>query len=491
MLQIGNKTIDTMYVGGKLVQQAYIGNKKVYPLHGVIPKAIKDSMVLWYDIGKQQCTNKSMAANPVLADLSGNGHDIECFNFGWSGMSGIGGYNWTYNNFSVKDNFEHTDESVILVNSDKTTFEKLYNMSNSNIVKGQKIKVSGINGNVKIVAYVQASNNKYHPLAANTVVITENGEYDIADLDLTGIENVVYTYQGFKEISIPEGVTVKIENIPLYPNALVSDGVDDNCYTNGLPILTDYTVIAKRSYQGFKQNLQDSNIALAGKNTLGENGAFMLERLLESNDYSEYNFGVYNGITLHNDIITYATKDSYNGVQKLNAGELPDTDTLLLFTKGRYNSTVQAALYSFLLFDRTLTTAEIEWVKQNMIESGGVLKTDWSDSSLWLFYNIKGDKRVEGTLSSNKMVITSCITTNNFMEVIIENAQTPAYNIKVTGLKNGITLQYKDEDTATYLYFNEDGIYTIPAHNTNGRWYGFSFNKTFENENIVIQQLLS
>ena len=89
------------------------------------------------------------------------------------------------------------------------------------------------------------------------------------------------------------------------------------------------------------------------------------------------------------------------------------------------------------------------------------------------------------------MVITSCIATNNFMEVKIENVQTPAYNIKVTGLKNGITLQYKDPDTATYLYFNEDGIYTIPAHNTNGRWYGFSFNKAFENENIVIQQLLS
>ena len=113
---------------------------------------------------------------------------------------------------------------------------------------------------------------------------------------------------------------------------------------------------------------------------------------------------------------------------------------------------------------------------------------------MWAFrdgIHVLKDKRVEGTLSCNIMVITSCITTNNFMEVIVENVQTPAYNIKVTGLKNGITLQYKDADTATYLYFNEDGIYTIPAHNTNGRWYGFSFNKTFENENIVIQQLLS
>lgn len=48
MLQIGNKPIDTMYVGGKLVQKAYLGSKKVYPEDGVIPNAIKDIMVYEY-----------------------------------------------------------------------------------------------------------------------------------------------------------------------------------------------------------------------------------------------------------------------------------------------------------------------------------------------------------------------------------------------------------------------------------------------------------
>ena len=40
-----------------------------------------------------------------------------------------------------------------------------------------------------------------------------------------------------------------IEQLPLYPNALVSDGVDDYAYVDGLPILTPdrgYTLIAKR-----------------------------------------------------------------------------------------------------------------------------------------------------------------------------------------------------------------------------------------------------
>ncbi len=50
---------------------------------------IRESLVLWYDIKKQQATNEGMAATPRLRDLSGNGHDATCYNFAWSEMSGI------------------------------------------------------------------------------------------------------------------------------------------------------------------------------------------------------------------------------------------------------------------------------------------------------------------------------------------------------------------------------------------------------------------
>lgn len=51
--------------------------------------SIFDSLVLWYDIAKQGATNETMAANPVLKDLSGHGHDATCYNFGWTEESGI------------------------------------------------------------------------------------------------------------------------------------------------------------------------------------------------------------------------------------------------------------------------------------------------------------------------------------------------------------------------------------------------------------------
>ena len=446
-----------------------------------ISQAIMDSLVCWYDIGKQQCTNESMAANPVLADLSGNGHDIECYNFAWAGMSGIGGY---------------------------TNFKAYENRANVEILGKQHWLINSINQGNIINRECILSRKEDFPtfFCGKTIQVKLTG--NVLSESFFNINNAkTYLKEGVNEITIPaidsedfinsqylififplETVNVEVEILPLYPNALVSDGVDDYCYTDGLPILTDYTVIAKRKWL---QTENDNNDCFAAKGNIS--GSFLIERNGNSGSQEAYSFGQYNGVSFVQEDIIYQTKESYNGYP-LKVGTATDVDNLVIL--GRNSAPlgcIQAALYSFLLFDRTLTTAEIEWVKKNMIESGGVLATNWSDSRIWNFRNgsIDADIRINGTITAVKMNITSCINVNNFMEVKVENIQTPAYNIKVTGLKNDIILQYKDADTATYLYFNEDGIYTIPAHNTNGRWYGFSFNKAFENENIVIQQLLS
>lgn len=481
-----------------------------------ISQAIMDSLVCWYDPGKQQCTNESMAANPVLADLSGNGHDIECSNFAWSGMSGIGGYAFDAGNLSTLAQY---GDAISIVGNKITLNSKPQGVISGNIfaiaisVLGEagqsvslnipafKIKVSGLpDGTTLSYNYSISTNSKtsYKWLGDKSF---GNGITEIPAINttLTPDSETDYCYCNpcrltFGTLTNEESFSdITIEILPEYPNALVSDGVDDYCYTDGLPILTDYTVIAKRKI------LADKVSALASKATDNNStdGAFIFDAK-NGGRYIACNFGANNALVeLYPEDVSYQTKESYNGspIIKLN---YTDTDKLSLFTFSAQNNLVsQYALYSFLLFDRTLTTEEIEWVKQNMIESGGVLKTNWSDSSLWSFYNEDNQNRINGTVSSNRMVITAngkseiIPITGLFMEVIIENAQIPAYNIKVTGLKNGITLQYKDVDTATYLYFNEDGIYTIPAHNTNSRWYGFSFNKKFENENIVIQQLLS
>lgn len=473
-----------------------------------ISQAIMDSLVCWYDIGKQQCTNESMAANPVLADLSGNGHDITCYNFAWAGMSGIGGTEAPFTNrTNVCDSCVSSKGGLRLVlnglykgndvtfGSDEVITDKLINP-----VQITVSNIPDIEGFDIIWEYrVKLSDDTY---IDSKQLITANGIYniDLPELDLENkeIKQVqVYRFYCSKIQDNVNFVDFTIEQLPLYPNALVSDGVDDYCYTDGLPILTDYTVIAKRSYQGFDNSVVNAALATKRDSTSAENGAFQFERNL----MKAFSFGSTNSVDVNLDTaIAVQTTDSYDGY-KINRGDLIDTNYLSFFNlrTNTFYQNLKAALYSFLLFDSTLTTAEIEWVKKNMIESGGVLATNWSDSSLWAFYNLSNQSRIDGTISNNRMVIaangerTDVSVTAKFMECIVQNSIVPAYKIKVTGLKNGIILYYADNQAYNpiRLEMSEDGIYNIPEHNTQNRYFGFSFNKAFENENIVIQQLLS
>lgn len=490
--------IKEMQIGSKKVKEAWLNGRQVYPSK----KRIMDSLVCWYDIGKQQCTNESMAANPVLADLSGNGHDITCYNFAWAGMSGIVGTEAPFTNrTNVCDSCVSSKGGLRLVlnglykgnyvtfGSDEVITDKLINP-----VQITVSNIPDIEGFEIIWEYrVKLSDDTYTYCKQ---LITANGIYniDLSELDLENkeIKQVqVYRFYCSKIQDNVNFVDFTIEQLPLYPNALVSDGVDDYCYTDGLPILTDYTVIAKRKWL---QTESDNNDCFAAKGNIL--GSFLVERNGNSGSQEAYSFGQYNEVSFVQEDIIYQTKESYNGYP-LKVGTATDVDNLVIL--GRTSAPlgcIQAALYSFLLFDRTLTTAEIEWAKKNMIESGGVLATNWSDSSLWAFYNEANQVRITGTLSSNRMTISSSGMTNpypsvtmNFMECIIKNSMISAYKIKVTGLKNGIILNYIDN--TIHVEMAEDGIYNIPEHNAQNRYFGFSFNKAFENENIVIQQLLS
>lgn len=76
-----------------------------------------------------------------------------------------------------------------------------------------------------------------------------------------------------------------------------------------------------------------------------------------------------NDITPEAGRVSWMTPASYNG-QPLSRGWSTDKPELrLLYNGSAVNQNCAAALWSFLLFDRTLTDEEIEWVKTNLIET--------------------------------------------------------------------------------------------------------------------------
>ena len=388
--------IKEMQIGSKKVKEAWLNGRQVYPSE----KRIMDSLVCWYDIGKQQCTNESMEANPVLTDLSGNGHDITCYNFGWSGMSGIGGYKVNFNEFSVSNNSsvkEHTYNKLVVYNTEdvNTNFwDYFYNLAPGETyhIDSYKVRISGLSDE-ETIRYRYYNSNDDNSISHIDIRL-RNGINTIPEINMTSITGIVNKYTTTFLYTLNEVINkqITIELLPEYPNALVSDGVDDYCYTEGMPILTDYTVIAKRII--FTDNSSaDNNACIATKGRGGTEHAFIFERLNNKGNFMEYNFGGYNSITLHSDEITYCTKNSYNG-QSIIAGTSVDNDSLKLYSVASGSAKLKAALYSFLLFDRTLTTAEIEWVKKNMVEGDLVLPSYELDPSLidaWIFSGLRNE----------------------------------------------------------------------------------------------------
>lgn len=318
------------------------------------PKAIREALVCWHDPARQGCTNENMAANPVLKDLSGNGHDLALHNFAWAGMSGIGGYRMQPGALGGLrcEACEIGDYKY-----------KCANVMDAGIILYSPSYALGLNDGDPVTVRVTGL-PEGATLSFNTtgyITATKDGVYSGRYDKGTYGDSVRVDKKAL-------GATITVEFLPEYPGALVSDGVDDYCRAEGLPLLTDYTVIAKRDI--FDTSYRGNGNILATKATLGDsNGAFQFERI-SANDGTNGTFTIvsfrgFNRPAQQPNGVSWMTSESYNGTP-INKGTAIDSTELSLLSRGAVNP-MKCALYSFLLFDRTLSEEEIEWVKENMV----------------------------------------------------------------------------------------------------------------------------
>jgi hypothetical protein len=152
----------------------------------------------------------------------------------------------------------------------------------------------------------------------------------------------------------------------VYEGALVFDGVDDYGICTGLPILDDYTLICKREWIDLSRK---SNTAIANKRKVNQTlgGAFNFERLTISQILT-LSFGNYTNIQLSSLDVVYQTKTSYNGDKVISSGSLTDTDSLFLGCSGNGIEFANCAIYYFALYNKSLTSEEIETEKERLNE---------------------------------------------------------------------------------------------------------------------------
>lgn len=234
-------------------------------------------------------TNEQMAANPVWADKTGNGRDLQLKNFSWKGMSGVGGYgdenHQTFYKFTLDDYvFIATPPGVKHMNF---TF-----------------RVTGLQpGNKLTLAFFGTTNTVYGTW-------NKDGIYTV-DADIVEAGKPTYFYNGY---SATRG-EFTIEILPLYPGALVFDGVDDCGVCDNFPILTKekgYTVVVLRQWdQDFLNTTLTGGLLSTRNYSTGEGVAF---EKIESSNKGYWNLGAGGIIDFAKSPFTWQTSKQYNNV---------------------------------------------------------------------------------------------------------------------------------------------------------------------------------
>lgn len=234
-----------------------------------------------------------------------------------------------------------------------------------------------------VVTDVSHNTVKAVPAASNYLfiryAITEMPAYTV---NVQNLGNNVLTYQyatenGRREITLTEGIneipeSIKVDNpyqvgfrvnngtgeititqIPDYPNSLCYAG-KQYCKAYGLPILNDYTIIARRTWfdktgvRCFCSKYKDSTVA----------GLFRFEWVAGNKEYTS-SLGKDTNVVFVDSNITWQTKTSYNGKALTNL-QYEDGEHLIIANRheGEYNTYI-GCHDDIIIFKRSLTINEI------------------------------------------------------------------------------------------------------------------------------------
>lgn len=160
-------------------------------------------------------TNEILKTNPYLQDFSGNNRPLKLNNFLFAAMSGVGGYDIASTNILPdRANVTVTDNRIIHITKKLSTMDNMVNIVPASSNPTHKFKVTGLSDG-RQVSLVNRNGGFY---------TFDNGEHEVT---LTYPEGTTLLYNAIGVTGNIGDMDVTIEFLPKYPNALVTDGVDD------------------------------------------------------------------------------------------------------------------------------------------------------------------------------------------------------------------------------------------------------------------------
>lgn len=276
-------------------------------------------------------------------DFSANGHDLFLYKFKGKLDSGIGLYHADFTEWTNSNSDEVSPEQVVFTTAGVKNIT-LYGTKSNSI----NVQVKGFSDKVKYLRLGYIDNG-----TSKEINVFKDGIYTIpgSESETSGVASKI-------SISLKGDSKVTVTQIPDYPNQLCYNGSSYGV-AYGLPILSDYTIIADRTW--FEN---DGNRVFANKGNIWPNCAFTFEKINVSLNSETFSFSQLTGIDdLRNKSgITYQTKQSYNG-NPISFGDSSDGEVLVI--GGQITGEFVGCHGDILLFNRTLTDDEITWLKEN------------------------------------------------------------------------------------------------------------------------------
>lgn len=276
-------------------------------------------------------------------DFSANGHDLFLYKFKGKLDSGIGLYHADFTEWANINSDEVSPEQVVFT----TVGEKGITLRGTK-TNSINIQVKGFSDKVRYLRLGYNENGVFKEIG-----VFKDGIYTIpgSELETSGLLSRI-------SCSLKDDSKVTVTQIPDYPNQLCYNGSSYGV-AYGLPLLSDYTIIADRTW--FENN---GNRVFANKGNIWPNCAFTFEKINVSLNSETFSFSQSTGIDdLRNKSgITYQTKQSYNG-NPISFGDSSDGEVLVI--GGQITGEFVGCHGDILLFNRTLTDDEITWLKEN------------------------------------------------------------------------------------------------------------------------------
>lgn len=173
--------------------------------------------------GQSVPTNEILKANPYLQDFSGNNRPLKLNNFLFAGMSGVDGYNenflsnkWLINQNKATVKIESSSSFVIQAIKQEHIGIVYRYVDNEKVII--KCNITGITEEIKgKFAF------RYADVTGTNNIILENGYFEFITSEHEGLAG----WYGFKAMVPIDNCNIIVTQIPEYPGALVTDGVDD------------------------------------------------------------------------------------------------------------------------------------------------------------------------------------------------------------------------------------------------------------------------